>query len=123
MIDPIARTVFSLMSKFGGPATLVSKATSEYDPNTSTNVITETTKQLRVMVFDYIPKFTGMGTENGSLIRAGDKQVFVSPSPGLVFQSSTDAIMWQGKKYDIVAVKELNPSGTKVLLFEIFVRE
>lgn len=123
VIDPLARTVLQMMSRFGGDAELIAHGESVYDPETSTVVASEERKQVRVMVFDYLPKTSGVGVGD-MLIQAGDKQVFLKPSNDIPApKARVQNLMLKGTKYNIIMVKEVNPSGTNVLLYELFVRE
>jgi hypothetical protein len=124
-VDPIARTVLMMMARSGGDATLVAPTGEPvYDPETSTVVSPQASYPIRVLVFDYILKTQGIGTMDSTLIRSGDKQVFVKPSPDVPTpKARIDSIIFQGHKYNIVVVKELNPSGSNVVLYELYARE
>lgn len=103
-------------------ATLIKK-TTVYDVDTSDTVVTETLYPMQAMPFDYINKFLGASTMNETLIRNGDKQVYLKPSAGVTdIDPSSDKLLLGGKIYNIVTAKEFNPTMTDVLYWELFVR-
>lgn len=125
-IDPLVRAVMNMMRTKGGAASLViPDGEPAYNPDTSTVISTETYYPVRVIVFDYIKKTDGTGTVYGStLIETGDKQVFVQPTPDLpVPKARTGRVIFKGVSYNIITVKAIDPSGTNVLLYELFMRE
>lgn len=103
-------------------ATLI-KTTSVYDDATSENIVTEKRYTMQAMPFDYINKNEGSGTNSGTLIRSGDKQVFVKPNKYVKdIDPSADTLQIGTKIYRIITVKEVNPTLTDVLYYELFVR-
>lgn len=124
-IDPVARTVMNLMRTRGGAATIViPDGEPTYNPETSTVIATETYYPVRVLVFDYIQKTQGATVQGSTLIQTGDKQMFVQPTDDLPEpKARTSRVVFKGVNYDVITVKALDPSGTNVLLYELFIRE
>jgi hypothetical protein len=103
-------------------ATLI-KTTSVYDPLTSENTQTEKRYVVKAMPFDYINKFQGVTTQDSTLIKTGDKQVFVKPIPQITdIDPSADKIQIGNTIYKIVTVKVVNPTLNLPLYYELFVR-
>lgn len=103
-------------------ATLI-KTSSVYDPNTSENVVTESRFTMQAIPFDYINKFQGASTQSDTLIKTGDKQVYLKPTPLVIsIDPSADRLQIGSTIYKIVTVKEVNPTLTNTLYYELFVR-
>lgn len=103
-------------------ATLI-KRTSVYDPNTSENVVTEKHYTMKAIPFDYLNKFQGVSTQTDTLIKTGDKQVYLKPTPLVVsIDPSADRLQIGSVIYKIVTVKEVNPTLTNPIYYELFVR-
>jgi hypothetical protein len=131
-MNQLDRTVASMMSKFGTPAYISVAINEEYDPATSENTVTYQDYLVNIMVFDYVRKSEGEGTEQNTLIKSGDKQVYVQPPQktevGLALphlNANKDLLKIGDKFYKIVTVKQLNPSLAQdsCILYELYVRE
>ncbi len=119
--DPFIRTVLNMMTRFGGDFIMSAPDVSSYDVSTSTATVTPVQHTVRAIIMDYVPKLEGVG--NGSLIQSGDKQVFMKPDDAIPAPDPLiNTLLINGVKYRIVTIKELNPSGTKVVLYEMYVR-
>jgi hypothetical protein len=132
MITGFDRVVANMVNKFGTTA-YVSVAVSEvYDPLTSENVVTYQDYPVNAMLFDYVRKNEGEGEAQNTLIRTGDKQVYIQPPQktdiGLALphlSANRDFFKINDKIYKIVTVKQLNPSQQQVncILYELYIRE
>jgi hypothetical protein len=131
-MNQLDRTVASMMSKFGTPAYISVAINEEYDPATSENTVTYQDYLVNIMVFDYVRKSEGDGTQNNTLIKTGDKQVYVQPPQkteiGLSLphlNANRDLLVLADKTYKIVTVKQLNPSMVQEnsILYELYIRE
>jgi hypothetical protein len=124
MVDPLIRTVYSMMARFGGDATLVvDSGESTYDPETSTTISSVTEYPVRIIAQDYIQKSLGLLTKAGTTIQTGDKWIFVQPSEDSPLpRAEVDCLLFEGKKWVVKVVKDHNPSGTKSYLYEIYAR-
>lgn len=99
------------------------KTTSVYVPETSENIVTEKRYTMQAIPLDYINKNEGVGTNAQTLIRSGDKQVFIKPSRYVTdIDPSADMLQMGSKIYKIITVKEMNPTLSDVLYYELFVR-
>jgi hypothetical protein len=126
------RTVASMMSKFGTTAYISAAISEVYDPSTSENTVTYQDYLVNIMVFDYVRKTEGEGTEKDTLIKTGDKQVYVQPPQktevGLALphlNANSDMLKIGSKTYKIITVKQLNPalSQDSCVLYELYIRE
>jgi hypothetical protein len=131
-MNALDRTVASMMSKFGTTAYVSVAVSEEYDPATSENTVSYQDYLVNIMVFDYVRKSEGEGTEQNTLIKTGDKQVYVRPPQktevGLSLphlNANKDLLKIGDKLYKIVTVKQLNPSLAQdsCVLYELYVRE
>lgn len=123
--DPFLRTVANMMQRFGGDGTLHSTVgTSVYDPETSSMSVEVKEYPIRGMMFDYVPKMDGAGTNKNNLVRIGDKQLIIktnsdNPAP----KAGTDKITFGGVTYAVITVKTSNPSGATPIYYEAFLRQ
>lgn len=115
-----AATVTRLIERFGAGSTLTTVTAGTMDPATGEMTGgTTTTRAVKVAVFDFEGRQEGAQFAPGTLILAGDKQVYmavpsVAPAPG-------DTLLWEGVTYRVVACKKLAPSGVAVM-YELLVR-
>jgi hypothetical protein len=112
-----------MMRRFGGDGTMVTLTGGTYNSETSTMEPTVTTYDIRAMIFDYVPKQDGVGQENRTLIRNGDKQLLVKTSEEHPAPMPNDKITFGGVTYSVVVVKDLNPSGSQSIYYEVYLRE
>lgn len=131
-MNQLDRTVASMMSKFGTVASISVAISEEYNPATSENVVTYQDYPVNIMVFDYVRKNEGEGTEQNTLVKTGDKQVYVQPPQktevGIALphlSANRDFLKIGDKTYKIVTVKQLNPSLAQqnCILYELYIRE
>jgi hypothetical protein len=111
----------------------VSVAISEtYDPTTSENTVSYQDYAVNILVFDYVRKQEGVGTEKNTLVQTGDKQVYVQPPqktdtgiPLPHLSPNSDFLKVGDKTYKIVTVKQYNPSMSSdgCIVYELYVRE
>jgi hypothetical protein len=131
-MNSLDRTVASMMSKFGTTAYISVAISEEYDPSTSENTVVYQDYPVNIMVFDYIRKTEGEGTQNNTLIKTGDKQVYVQPPqktevgiPLPHLNANKDFLKIGDSIYKIITVKQLNPSLAQdsCILYELYIRE
>lgn len=130
-MNQLNRTVAAMMARFGTDASITVAGATEYDVETSQNVVSYRDYPVRAMFFDYIRKTEGEGEENNTLIKSGDKQVYVQPpqqagqDPLPHLQANKDFITVQGTQYKIITVKQINPSlaVNDCILFELYIRQ
>lgn len=121
--NPFLRVVSDMMRRFGGDGTMLKISGGVYDPITSTMSSAESEYPIRAMLFDYVPRLDGSGLEKSSLIRNGDKQLFIKPDEGMPAPEPHDKITFGGITYSVIVVKALDPSGSQPIYYELFLRE
>lgn len=122
--DDFVEVVTEMMQDYGGPAIFVSNAQTEYDPSTGKSVTTPNQFNVSILAFDFLQKKDGYGGMNNSLVRSGDKQVYMQSGPLVpIPNAKTDTIIFNGSTFNIITVKSLNPSGSSVVVTEMFIRE
>lgn len=102
-----AATASRLLTRFGAACTLTRTTAGAYDPVTATAAETTTSLATVAAVFDYAQSYV-----DGTLVLAGDKQVFMASSP---VPKQGDRFTWQGVALTIVNAKAISPAGTPVL--------
>jgi hypothetical protein len=104
----------------------------EYDTSTSENIVTFQDYAVNILVFDYVRKQEGMGTEKNTLVQTGDKQVYVQPPqktdvglPLPHLSPNRDFLKVGDKIYKIITVKQYNPSLSTdgCIMYELYIRE
>ncbi len=127
---PFHTVVRNMMSRYSAPATILSQGVGVYDPTTSEYVASTTSYAVRIIPFDYIKKGDGVGTAEGTTIQTGDRQIYLEPlnqtNSDLVMprlQPNKDRLQVADKLYRIIALKELNPTMSDSILYELYVRE
>lgn len=114
--EEMAASTAEILAEFGAAATLKRTATGAYDPATQTAAVTTTSQAVTAAVFDYNQHYI-----DGSLIKTGDKQVYLS-AVGVAVPLAGDVLTWQAGDYAVISVKPLAPAGISVL-YEIQVRK
>lgn len=99
-------TVDRLFHKFGQSGTLLrpSNSGSSWDPD-----VTNDTYPCQLVVLSYYAKDI-----DGTLIKSGDKRVYVSPIGLKIEPETTDKLIIHGKENTIVSVQELRPANPVV---------
>ena len=108
-----AATATRLLERFGAACTLKRETEGTYDPATGTAPITVASLATTAAVFAYEQKYI-----DGTLILQGDQRAYMAPA---VTPRQGDKLTWQGKDYEVVAVKPVSPAGVPVL-FEAQIR-
>lgn len=129
--DPFLRVVSNMVTRFGGPAVFIdnSNAITNYNPTTGKATTLPVTYNVAVLAFDFLQKKDGDSTMTNSLIRSGDKQIYMQTQPDPITNvpvprptAHVDQLQWNGRTYEIITVKQLNPSGGNVVYTEMFIR-
>ena len=104
--DRSAATAARLLDKFGqqGTITRMENTGQPWKP-----VQNKVNYPCRLVVLSYTAKDI-----DGTLIKAGDKKVYVSAIGLKIEPKTTDKLLIQGKENTIISVDELNPAGTPV---------
>jgi hypothetical protein len=127
--------VNSMMDDFGTSGVLVTTLKSgEYDPATGTATNLSGEIPFRCILMDLSLQSNGAGTRDRSLIRDGDKVLYVRPSDVLLpllmpdgileFDSADDKVIVGGVTYGVVTSKVIDPTATwqKPIMFELYIR-
>ena len=102
-------TVDRLFHKFGQSGTLLrpSNSGASWDPD-----VTNDAYPCQLVVLSYFAKDI-----DGTLIKSGDKRVYVSPIGLEIEPETTDKLIIHGKENTIVSVQEFRPAD-KVVYYE-----
>jgi hypothetical protein len=103
---------------------------SSYDPATGQVTTSSTPWTLNAILVDLQTMKDGVSTRFGTVFVAGDKEVFIQPPqkadpsavPLTTIDPSTDKIVVNGITYNIVSWREVNPTGTDPILFDLYIR-
>lgn len=101
-----AATVKRLLERFGASTTL-KKIVSGYSPATGTAPEIEDAVAVTAAVFAYDQEYI-----DGTLIRMGDMRAYLTAAEE---PTQGDKLTWQGKDWEVVAVKPLAPAGIAVM--------
>jgi hypothetical protein len=94
-----------------------------YDPATSTTTPSTTEYVIRLLAQDYIQRAGGIATAIGGLVMTGDKQFWIKPEDGVPLpRPGVDFIIYEGKRWTVTTVKDMNPSGGKSYVYEVYAR-
>lgn len=107
----------TLITKFGGSATLTHKPAGTYNPATSTASSTPTTNTVQAVGIPYDEKLI-----DGTLILTGDLQVFVAPHGVTSDPQAADKLTIGGASYTVIKCKIYKPASV-VVLYELQVRK
>ncbi len=102
-----AATATRLLQRFGAACTLKRQTTGEYDPATGQAPVTVTELPTTAAVFAYDQKYI-----DGTLILQGDQRAYMAPA---FVPKQGDVLSWQGRDWQVVAVKPLSPAGINCL--------
>jgi hypothetical protein len=117
----LAITADELLGEFGQPVTIRRQTAGGYDPETGSASITTADELGNGAVFDFGLHQSGAEFAAGSLIVAGDKQLYLSPV-GVSVPRPGDLAIIGAETWSIVSVKSTAPAGIAVL-FECQLRK
>ncbi len=122
--DGILASVTRMIARYGGPGQFIHNAVGVYDPSVGTATATQTAYPVSLVAFDFLQKKDGDAGQGNTLIRSGDKEIYMTSNVLLPRPvPKADSIIYTGRKYSIVTVKELNPSGLVSIVYQLFIRE
>jgi hypothetical protein len=129
MLDDFDATVLAFIQDYGTTFTLVKSTGEAYDPATATVVQTTEDIPVQAILMDLTLQSNGLSVKYGTLIQAGDKELYMRPphktNPTLSpveIVPAIDKIVAGNIVYNIVTMKELNPSGSDPILFTLYLR-
>lgn len=121
--------VRDMMAEFPTQGVYIQEVSGTYDP--STGEVTSTTLEtpVEVLVFDLTLQSNGYSVKFGTLVEAGDKNILVRPpnktdpaAPPLVLNPGYDRVRVAGITYKVLTAKEVNPTGSDTILYDLYVR-
>lgn len=112
------------------PLTVTYQSNSEsYSDVTGFNTVSTVSIPCRAIFLDHQLRTSGDSTKDGTLIRQGDKLLFMRPPEKsdtyrlpLVINQALDRILVGTVSYKIVTFKQTNPSAADCILYEIYLR-
>lgn len=118
MIDypQIAESAHAAILDAGGPVTLIQPGGEpEYIPGVGMVEKPDVETECTGVVFDFGLHQSGSAFTAGSLIEAGDKQLYLSPEGVPANIGPGNRIVAYGQSYVVVSVKATAPAGVPVL--------
>lgn len=123
-LDPFIRVVMNMMQRYGATGSLLVAGPGTYNPATLKTEPQIVSHPVKMITMEFIQMSSGVKNKAGSMIKEGDKQVFMQPDETIpVPRPEIDKITYKGVQHSIVSFKELNPSGNKAVLYELYVRQ
>jgi len=127
--DDFDVTVAEFMDELGTSGTYVHKIQGEYDPATGQVEATLVETPVQVIVMDLTLQSNGFSTKYGTLVEAGDKEIFVrppvksDPTAQLLEMSPAGGRIIVGSiEYKIVSIKSIDPTGASPIIYSLYVR-
>lgn len=129
-MEDFDNTVVAIFSEFPSfTATYKQQVDGAYNPATGTVSQTVNSIAVEAVLMDLTLQSNGLSTKFGTLVIHGDKELFVRPphkagtigSP-MAINPATDKVVVAGHEYKIVTFKEINPSGTDPILYDLYIR-
>lgn len=128
-LDDFDQVVLDMMVDFGGTATYVKQDAYSFDPVTGLNSILKNEITVKAIMMDISANSGGIGNKSNTLIQEGDKIIYIRPpekvdstATPLNIDPSQDKIVFGNITYNIVTVKDINPSSDNLILHEVYVR-
>lgn len=127
-IDDFDRVVLAFMQD--DPLTVTYQSNSEsYSDVTAINTVSTVNIPCKAIFLDHQLRTSGDSAKDGTLIRQGDKLLFMRPPEKsdtyrlpLVINQTLDRILVGTVSYKIVTFKQTNPSASDCILYEIYLR-
>lgn len=124
------RAILEFFVDFGFEATYIKQlGDGVYDPATGENVITTVEIPVEAILLDLTLQSNGLSTKFGTLVQAGDKELYIRPPEKtdplrlpLVINPANDRVRANGVEYKIHSMKELNTTSTESLLYNLYIR-
>lgn len=108
-----AATATRLLTKFGRTIQHIAVAEGAYDTDTGTVTNTETSTDVLAADFDFEDKSGGQVYQANSLVQIGDRYCLIDPSIAAI--NTSDKLVIDGVRWNIINVKKLAPAGVRVL--------
>lgn len=130
MFEDFDNMISEFMCDFGFQATYVQTISNSIDD--ATGIIVEVTENILVEAIKMeLPRPTnGTGTRSNSLIMDGDQILYVRPTEkenefttAIAANPTQDKFVIKGVTWNIVTVKEYNPTASDCILYEFYIRK
>lgn len=129
-VDDFDYAVLEFMQDFGTTMQYTKIVAGEYDVETGVVSSTEEVTDVEGIILDLTLQSNGYSTKYGTMVQAGDKEIFVRPpkkadssADNLVVDPATDFIVVGDVEWKVVTFKEVNPVGDdNPILFSFYVR-
>lgn len=126
--------VAELINEFGfsdiGENKYRKTAVAGYSPELGQASVSIVEYPIQAVVTDLTMQSNGYSVKYGTMVQAGDKEVFVRPphkvgttSTPIIIDPATDVIEIRGTVYKIVTQKEINPTCNDPILYSFYVRK
>lgn len=128
MDDDFSCSVLEFMREYASQAQYISISEGSYDPSNGSAAEVRTSIPVDAILLDLTLQSNGLSAKYGTLVQAGDKQAYIRPPQtdavpvSLVVNPVSDRIVIAGIEYKIVTFKELNPTGSAPVLFDLYLR-
>lgn len=120
-------TVLAFIQESGTSGTLTQVVEGAYNP--ATGVVGTTTNLIPIegILMDLTLKSDGLSAKYGTLVEAGDKELWMRPPhktngwiTPVAVQPVSDRITFGGLTYKIMTLKEVNPTGADPILLSLY---
>lgn len=123
MADDLDLAVLEFMQEDGFIATYIKRDIGEYDPAQGAPSATVTEIPVEAIMMDLTLQSNGASVKFGTQIEAGDKELYIRPIEELpTISPSSDTVKIGTTEYRIVTFKEVNPSASNPILFNLYIR-
>lgn len=118
----LAAVADELLAEFGQEIILYASMPGGYNPATGQSSATDAGYYGRGAAFDFNFRDSGQTFGAGTLIQAGDRQLYLSPV-GVPAPKPGDLVdLADGSRWNVAAVKTTDPSSAEPVIFECLLR-
>lgn len=127
--DDFDSAILEFFDDFGFTAIYIQRGVSTYNTSTGENVVTSVEIPVQAILLDLTLQSNGLSAKFGTLVMAGDKELYIRPPNKtdpyripLVVNTTSDVVIVNAIDYKIVNTKEINPTATEPLLYDLHIR-
>lgn len=110
-------------------ATLTQTLEGTYNPSTGTVATTTNVYPIECILTDLTLKSDGLSVKYGTLVEAGDKELYLRPphktnglTVPIAISPASDRVTVAGVTYRVMDLKEVNPTGADPLFISLYLR-
>lgn len=123
MLSDLESTAIELVTEFGSNSVYTNYSAGSYDPATSKVTHTSTAQTTKAVLLDLTLQSNGLSLKYGTEILAGDKEAYVlPPATPVSINPGKDTLTIGGIQYTVVTFKEINPTGSKSIVWFLYLR-